>query len=232
VIIHVLAIPPVAQPLSLYVPHNTSGTVTLLATDGNAGGPFTYTFAITQTTQHGSATLSGSTVTYVPTTDYVGPDSLLYTATDENGTSLPALVSIQVGAIPPVAQPRSITLPHNTSGIITFGATDSNSNGPFTYVFAAASSPSHGTLSVVSGSHITYTPTHDYSGPDSFTYTATDTNGTSIPATVTITVLPIGGGTTPGNIAALPTLSIWNLIALAGLLATFAWLRVGSEYKP
>ncbi|MGX5668953.1 Ig-like domain-containing protein, partial [Rhizobium daejeonense] len=39
-----------------------------------------------------------------------------------------------------------------------------------------------------SGTGITYTPTAGYSGPDSFTYTATNAEGTSAAATVTITV--------------------------------------------
>ena len=73
-----------------------------------------------------------------------------------------------------------------------FGATDSNPGGPFAYTFAVASVPSHGTLGPVEGDTILYTPTHDYSGPDVFTYTVTDVNGVSVPATVTITVLPPG----------------------------------------
>ena len=54
---------------------------------------------------------------------------------------------------------------------------------------AVASGASHGTATA-SGTGITYTPTAGYSGPDSFTYTATNAGGTSAPATVTITVNP------------------------------------------
>ena len=162
--------------------------------------------------------LSGEVATYLPNKDYVGPDSYTYTVTDENGTSLPATVTIMVTSILPVAEPRSIIVPHNTSKEITFGATDSNAGGPFAYTFAPVSSPAHGTLSTTVGAVVTYTPTHDYAGPDTFDYTATDVNGTSIPATVTITVLPVGGGPTPSSTTAIPTLATWGLLTLAGLI--------------
>ena len=226
--IQVKAVLPVAQPLSLTVPINASGSVTLIASDDNAGGPFAYTFAIAQPPQHGSFTLSGASVTYTPTAGYVGADSFAYTASDTNGTSLPAIVSIQVNSVIPVAQPRFVTVPHNTATAVAFAATDSNAGGPFTFTFAIASPPAHGTLSLVEGSQVTYTPAHDYIGPDTFTYSATDTNGTSLPTTVTLTVLPGSGGSgpPPANVASTPALSTWNMIGLAGLLGGLAVRRI------
>ena len=51
--------------------------------------------------------------------------------------------------------------------------------------------PSHGTLGAINQgrSKVTYTPTAGYSGPDSFTYRATDGTATSPAATVSITVV-------------------------------------------
>jgi uncharacterized protein YhjY with autotransporter beta-barrel domain len=54
---------------------------------------------------------------------------------------------------------------------------------------AVASAASHGTTQV-SGTSITYTPAVGYTGADSFTYTASNSAGTSAPATVSITVNP------------------------------------------
>lgn len=222
--IQVTGVPPVADPKSLSVPHNTSKDVTLTASDSNAG-TFTYKFAIVLPTSHGTVTLAGNVASYTPITDYTGPDSFTYTATDVNGTSAPALVTIQVAPAPPVAQPRSIVVPYNTSKSVTFGATDSNLGGPFAYMFTVASSPTHGTLGLVEGDTILYTPTHNYSGPDAFTYTVKDANGVSVPATVTITVLPPGGGPT-GSTTAIPTSSTWSLLTLAGLLGlTCVWRK-------
>jgi hypothetical protein len=232
VTIQVRASIPVAQPLSLSVAAGAPGTVTLAASDDNTGGPFTYTFAITQLPLHGSAVLSGATVTYTPNTGFAGSDSLSYTTTDVNGTSLPATVSIQVAATPPVAQPvaqpRIVTVAHNTMAVVALAATDSNAGGPFTFTFTIASMPTHGTLSLVEGSQVTYTPTHDYSGPDSFTYTVTDANGTSVPATVTLTVLSGGSGPTPpsAGVSSLPVLNTWSMIGLGGLLGGLAVRRI------
>ena len=119
-------------------------------------------------------------------------------------------------------------VPYNTSKSVTFGATDSNLGGPFAYTFAVASAPTHGTLGLIEGNTILYTPTHGYSGPDVFTYTVTDVNGISVPATVTITVLPPGGGGSPGTTTAIPMLGTWGLFGLAGMIGLTA---VGRKRK-
>ena len=51
-----------------------------------------------------------------------------------------------------------------------------------------ASGPSHGTLTLHADGSFTYTPDAGYNGTDTFTYTATDGDLTSVAATVTITV--------------------------------------------
>ena len=85
----------------------------------------------------------------------------------------------------PVAHDVSATVGYNSTGNpitlnITGGAPDS---------VAVASPPAHGTATAT-GMSIAYTPSAGYSGPDSFTYTAANADGTSGPATVTITVAP------------------------------------------
>ncbi len=52
---------------------------------------------------------------------------------------------------------------------------------------AVASAASHGTATA-SGTSINYTPAANYSGTDSFTYTATNGGGTSSPGTATMNV--------------------------------------------
>ncbi|WP_186445098.1 autotransporter domain-containing protein [Mesorhizobium sp. J18] len=54
---------------------------------------------------------------------------------------------------------------------------------------AIASQPNNGTVTV-SGTDVTYTPDADFSGTDSFTYSATNDAGTSEPGMVTINVEP------------------------------------------
>lgn len=76
--------------------------------------------------------------------------------------------------------------------------------GPITSI-AFAGMPSHGSASI-SGLDIVYTPTHDYYGTDTLSYTAAGPGGTSAPATVTITVTPL----------AVPTVAPQSVTVLAG----------------
>ncbi len=90
-------------------------------------------------------------------------------------------------ATPPVVGPNSIVVQGNSSantvqGIVISGSLDS---------IAVASDPSHGLVDV-QGLAFLYTPDSGYSGPDSFTYTGTNANGTSAPAEISITVLSAG----------------------------------------
>ena len=81
---------------------------------------------------------------------------------------------------------------------------------------AVASAPSHGTA-IASGTSITYQPTTGYGGPDSFTYTATNSGGTSAPATVTVTVNdPVITSTASGSFAATVGLPYSQTITLFG----------------
>src|SRR5262249_39274707 len=68
---------------------------------------------------------------------------------------------------------------------------------PGNLIFTITQNPTHGMLSG-SGANRTYTPFANYSGPDSFQYTVTDTGDgtaatlTSDAATVSITITPVG----------------------------------------
>ena len=57
---------------------------------------------------------------------------------------------------------------------------------------ALATAPTHGSVVLNPGGSFTYTPNPNYSGPDSFTYTATDSSAqVSNAATVTLAVTPV-----------------------------------------
>lgn len=57
------------------------------------------------------------------------------------------------------------------------------------------SDPAHGTLILNANGSFTYTPEANYDGTDFFTYNANDGDVNSNTATVTITVIPVGGAT-------------------------------------
>ncbi len=92
-------------------------------------------------------------------------------------------------ATPPVAADGSASGPED--GAITGQLEVSNSSGlPLQY--AVQTGPASGTLSIEDATgRFTYTPLPDFSGSDSFTFTASNSNGESNPASIAITVTPV-----------------------------------------
>ena len=153
-----------------------------------SGGTPSYTYAITAGALPPGISLNTATGALAGTASAAGTFNFAVSATDSStGTgpysSAPRGYALQIVNTPPVANPVSATVAYNSSANpITLNIT----SGVPTSV-AIGTAPAHGTA-VASGTTVTYQPTPGYAGPDSFTYTATNSAGTSAPATVTITV--------------------------------------------
>ncbi|MFC5450589.1 Ig-like domain-containing protein [Paenibacillus aestuarii] len=179
---------PVAASQSVDTGVNQSKLITLAGTDADGDN---LTYAIGTGPAHGTlSAVNGANVTYTPEEDYAGPDSFTFTAADGKATSAPAMVSINViqSNRAPVVAPQAVTTDENQAKQITLAGSDADGDN---LTYAIGTGPAHGTLSAVNGTNVTYTPTAGYSGPDSFTYTASDGKLTSAPAAVTITVTAI-----------------------------------------
>ncbi len=91
---------------------------------------------------------------------------------------------------PPVAREDLFSVPVNTSFTIDIAAdlliNDTDQNGD-PILFVEAAQPAHGIIVDNGDGTLTYTPTPDYLGPDSFAYTITDGDQTSV-GTATISV--------------------------------------------
>ncbi|HEY2710739.1 MAG TPA: Ig-like domain-containing protein [Caulobacteraceae bacterium] len=170
---------PVANAVSAAVGYGSTNDPVVLNITGAPAS-----VAVPSGPSHGTVTISGTTITYTPTAGYTGADSFTYTATNAAGTSAAATASITVNAA--LAAP----IANAVSAAVAYGSTNDpivlNITGSPTSV-AVGTGPSHGSVSV-SGTTITYTPTAGYSGTDSFTYTATNGQGTSAAATASLTV--------------------------------------------
>jgi len=88
---------------------------------------------------------------------------------------------------PPSAASRILTTAPGVPVAVDLSTSDPSLPGA-AFTFAVASPPAHGTLSPIGGGRTTYAPDPAFRGSDSFTYTAADANGTSNPATISITV--------------------------------------------
>jgi hypothetical protein len=123
---------------------------------------------------------------YTPALNFNGTVSFTYRTSDGALTSDIATVAIAVNAVndPPSANNQSVATIANTPLPIALVATDVDLN-PLQYNLVAP--PAHGSLSGTMA-NVTYTPAADYTGLDSFTFTANDGQADSNVATVFITV--------------------------------------------
>ncbi len=135
---------------------------------------------------------SNGTFTYTPNANFAGTDTFTYRASDGTAQSAPATVTITVTAVndAPVAVNDAYTATQDAALVILASAgvlandTDVD-NGTLTA--AVVTQPTHGTLTLNTDGSFTYTPQAGYTGPDSFTYQASD--GTiNATATVNLTV--------------------------------------------
>ncbi len=180
--------PPFLRPLLVSTDEDTPLTLAEMAAFDGDGDPLTITAS---QPSHGSYT-GGLNGVYTPDANYNGPDSFTYTAADGRGGTGTATVDIVVRPVndAPTVADRSVTTPQDTAVAIALTGTDIDGD---TLTFTS-SSPFHGAYDGT-----TYTPTAGYSGPDLFTYTASDGHGGSATAVVSITVTPVNppSDTTP-----------------------------------
>lgn len=182
----VIAAPTISLPATALA-GGTLGTAYSAAITLAAGGTSPYAYAVTAGALPGGLTLNTSTGAITGTPSALGIFNFSITATDSSTGTGPYTAtqsySIIVIDVTPVAVSSSLTVAYDAAAT---NVTLSLSGGVPTSL-AIGTTPLHGSA-IVSGTSITYQPTAGYAGPDSFTYTATNSGGTSAPATVTVTV--------------------------------------------
>jgi uncharacterized repeat protein (TIGR01451 family) len=159
---------------------------------GQTNPPLTYTITGFVNGEHtnvvaGSPVLNTTAVSNSPAGMYpitISQGSLVatnYSFTFTNGL-------LTVTNIPPVANAQLAVASENIALPITLTGTDPNLL-PLTYVIV--NNPAHGTLGLLNTNTgaVTYTPATNYLGGDSFTFLVNNGQTSSVPATVSITVL-------------------------------------------
>jgi endonuclease I len=174
---------PTTAPMDATTAEDTGTTVPLMGSDAD-GDALTWTVA--QAPAHGTASITGPTLTYTPTADFSGTDVVGVTVSDGRGGTATTTVTITVTPVndAPSAVDVVASTPRGTATQVALSGSDPDGDA---LTYTIASPPAHGTVSV-DGSTATYTPTAGYTGGDSFTYRAGDGAAQSAPATVSITV--------------------------------------------
>jgi gliding motility-associated-like protein len=203
--------PPVANNDTGTTNENTAVNVTILANDTDDTGFVTSSVDLDQSTagKQTSRTVTGGTFTvnasgvlsFSPTTNFNGTSSVTYTVEDTEGaTSNAATVTITVNSVNanPVANNDTGTTNENDLLTISILANDTDDIGlapasvdldPVTVGIQNSRAVTGGTYNVNSAGVLSFTPTTNFNGTSSITYTVQDTEGaTSNIATVTVTV--------------------------------------------
>jgi DNA/RNA endonuclease G (NUC1) len=184
---------PVAVADSTSTNEDNSVTIDVVANDTDVDGD-SLSLASVGSAAHGTVSIVSGKAVYSPNPNYNGTDSFGYVVSDGHGGQANGAVSVTINPVndAPVADSQSVNTASNTPVAITLTGSDvETSTGSL--IFTVTSGPSHGSLSGTGANRI-YTPGLNYSGPDSFQFTVTDTGDGSSPAltssaaTVSITV--------------------------------------------
>jgi hypothetical protein len=140
---------------------------------------------------NGAASINGDdTIHYEPDANFNGSDSFSYTLSDGNGGTDTGSVSVTVNPVndsPVAANDSGITTDQDTPVDVDVLFNDNDvDNDPLN-----VSEVSNGTIGTVTNNngYVTYTPNAGASGEDNFSYTASDGNGGSDTANVSLNVL-------------------------------------------
>lgn len=177
---------PTATPVTGSTTQGTAVTVALVGSDPD-GDPLTWT--VPTQPSSGSATVSGSTLTFTPAAGFTGTATIGVTASDGRGASASTTATITVSATTPANQaptttPRTGTTQQGTAVSVPLTATDPDGD-PLTW---SISSQSPSGTATVSGSTLTFTPAAGFTGTATIGVTVADGRGGSASTTVTITV--------------------------------------------
>jgi len=165
-----------------------TGTLTFAGTAGE-----TRTFTVT---------VNGDTRVEANETFTVSLNTVSNAAISITDTAVGTILNDDQVVLPPVASPFTHTAPYNagTAPAITFSVISHVTNTPISYAVGSASTTQGGSVSISNTGLVTYTAPVGFNGTDLFTYTATNAGGTSMPATVSITIA--------ADVPAVPSVSV------------------------
>lgn len=191
------------------------------------GEPQPNVLAIVTPPEHGTATVTGDTITYTPDALYAGPDSFVYSLTDDDGGTDSATVTL------------TVTQKLPTAGDFTATSVDAETSDPINVLvpptlLGSGTSAQHvvtvtgvatGGSCTVSGSRVTFAPAQSFNGTGSCEFLVTDADGDADAGTLTVEVSGnptiIEGGLASGG----SSLGASTLLALLAALPAAARRR-------
>ncbi len=174
---------PIALAQSVTTAEDTAVSITLSGTDVETND---LTYTIVSPPSNGILSGTVPNLSYTPAANSNGSDSFNFMVNDGTVDSAIATVVITVTPINdlPVALAQSVNTDEDTAISITLAGTDVE-NSALTHIVVAQ--PASGTLSGTAP-NLTYTPSANYNGADSFTFIVNDGTVDSAISSVSITV--------------------------------------------
>lgn len=178
---------PEARDDSFAVQEDSGATsLDVLANDSTDSGE-TLTITAVGTTSHGGTVniVGGTSIDYQPLANFFGQETFTYTVNDgtpDNDATATVTVTVNNVNDVPVADAQLVSTTEDTPVAITLTASDVD---PDTLTYIIVDDPANGTLSGTEP-NLTYTPTPNFSGSDSFTFKVND--GTVDSAIVTVSI--------------------------------------------
>lgn len=194
-------LPPVANDDAANTNVGTTVAINVIANDSDPENQLVPTsVTVVDGPDQGSVICSNGTCYYTPVAGYTGPDTFEYQVCDAQNQCATAVVTITVSGVPagsanqpPDANDDARTTNEDTSVTINVLANDSDPDGNIVQTAAIVQPPASGSV-ICNGTSCTYTPAPGFSGTETFTYRVCDSDNACDTATVTITVVPAGGG--------------------------------------
>ena len=179
---------PRAIPDTATTPEDTPVDIAVLANDSDPDGSSLSLTGDLGQPAHGTVTVVGNQVHYVPDADFCGTDTFTYVVSDGALTATGTVeVAVTCTNDPPVAAPDVATTDEDITVHVHVLTNDSDVDGDVLHV-ANISDPDHGTTVGAIDNAVAYTPDPNFCGTDSFTYDAVDGSGAATTGTVTVTV--------------------------------------------
>ncbi|WP_185972672.1 Ig-like domain-containing protein [Shewanella hanedai] len=185
---------PTSSNQSITVIEDTPKTITLTAADIEAD---TLTFNLMSSPNKGTLTGTIPNLTYTPSLNETGTDAFTFKVNDGIADSNTATVSLNITATndAPTSINQSITVIEDTPKTITLTASDIEAD---TLTFNLISSPNKGTLTGTIP-NLTYTPSLNETGTDTFTFKVNDGVSDSNTATVSLNITATNDAPTSMN---------------------------------
>ena len=159
----------------------------------------TLTYSVTGQPGEGTATITGTVLTFVPGADFqdlaegeTRDVTVQVTATDAHGATAVNDVTVTVTGVndAPVTDAEDVTTDEDVAINIDVLDGDTDAEGQALSV-QSVTDGANGTVSIEADGTVTYTPNANFHGSDNFTYTASDGNGGTTVQSVSVTVSPV-----------------------------------------